>query len=229
VRRALLPTALCLLLLGGCKEQPRYELVYPVQASKQQIHRLEGVRFVSTTDTPEISLIVLNNPVAPGSFVDIAFALTNTAQTPLTLSALPQARTGKGELKVLDRSAYAARTDAGERYVRPEGFEKLMPAMQKFGCAAQKSEDTLTPFGLSASQKQLWRHYRQYQQNTYGKSDDYFDGFTLDAGETKSAFVRVELPQTSHGGERETMLFTLCPEHYACKKMRLVIQPLENE
>lgn len=228
-KTVLVAAATCTIFIAGCKEQPAYELVYPVQASKQQIHRIDGVRFISTTDTPELSLIILNNPVPSGAFADIAFSITNSGGTSLKLTRMPQGRIKSGPLPVLGKESYEKRISLGERYLRPEGYEKLMPAMQKFGCAAQKSENTTSPFDLTASQKQVWKHYKRYQTDGTLDSGDYFEGFTLAPGETKSAFVRIDLPKLETGSERETMLFTLCPEEHSCKKVRLVIQPLNNK
>ena len=216
------------LFTAGCGDpEPQYRLVYPIQASKQQIHRLDGVRFLSTTDAPELSLIVLSNPVEDAAYVDIAFALSNTTEKPLTVTAqMLGCRTRSGAAAVADRSSYEQRIGRGERYRRPEGFEKLMPKMQAFGCAAPKTKDTADKSTLTPSQKQVWKEYRIYQERGAPESSHYFSGFELEPGATQSAFVRVDLPHVDATAERETLLFSLCPPNLPCRKVRLVIQPL---
>jgi hypothetical protein len=213
---------------AGCSEaEPEYRLIYPIQASKQQLHRLDGVRFLSTTDAPELSLIVLSNPVEDAAFVDIAFAVTNT--TPELLTVTPKmlnCRTKSGSMTIADRSGYEQRIANGEHYRRPEGFDKLMPKMQAFGCAAPNTRDTADKASLKPSQKQAWKHYRNYLATGAPDAGDYFTGFELNPGETRSAFVRIDLPRVDAEAERETMLFSLCPADLPCRKVRLVIQPL---
>lgn len=229
MKRLLAPLLATLALVtAGCGDtEPEYRLIYPIQASKQQIHRLDGVRFLSTTDSPELALIVLSNPVADATYVDIAFALTNTAEKPLQVDAkMLGCRTRGGALAIADRAGYEARLQKGERFRRPEGFEKLMPKMQAFGCAAPKTKDTADATALSPAQKQVWKHYRTYRETGTLESGAYFTGFTIAPGETRSAFVRVDLPRVDAKAERETMLFSLCPTDSLCKKIRLVIQPL---
>jgi hypothetical protein len=224
---ALLLTALPFFAAGCSDPEPEYRLIYPIQASKQQIHRLEGVRFLSTTDAPELSIIVLSNPVKDATYVDIAFAVTNTTAAPLRVAPeMLGLRTRGGALTVNDRSGYEARIRQGERFRRPEGFDKLMPKMQAFGCAAPNTKDTADKASLTPSQKQVWKHYRNYLAAGALEARDYFTGFELNPGETRSAFVRADLPYVDAKAERETMLFSLCPERAPCRKVRLVIQPL---
>ena len=230
-RRSLL--LLTALLIGGCKEESAnsaYNLVYPIQASKQKILRMDGTRFLTTTDTPELSAIVLNNPVAERGFADIAFAITNMTETPIKVTRqMLELRTKQGVLPLETKSAYEAYIADGRRFITPEGYEALMPKMQAFGCAAPKSEDDIAPDALSASQKQVWKQYKRYRGSGVLDTSEYFESFTLAPGTTRSAFFRVNIPAVDRGSERETMLFSLCPEGHACKKLRLVIQPLENE
>ena len=229
-RSVLLMTAL---LFGGCKEDTNataYHLVYPIQASKQKILRMEGTRFLTTTDTPELSAIVLNNPVAERGFADIAFSITNASEHPLKLApGMLEVRTKQGVLPLTAKSAYEAYVAKGGRYRLPEGYEALMPKMQAFGCAAPKSEDNIDPATLLPSQKQIWKHYRRYRDAGVLDASEYFEGFTVAPGATRSAFFRVTLPAVDLDAERETMLVSLCPEEHSCKKIRLVIQPLDNE
>ncbi len=222
---AALPALLGLTLLCSCADTPSYRLLYPVQASKQEIVRLEGTRLLTTDTAPKTALIVLNNPVS--AYVDIAFAIENTTAAPLLLERLPAARLKSGPLNVLEKAAYDARFKSGERYVRPDGYERLVPQMQAFGCAAPDHGDTLQEAHLDSAPKAVWNRYRRYREAGSSDAAAYFTPMRLEPGETRGAIIRIDLPETALSKQRETMLLTLCPTGRSCEKVRLVLQPLD--
>ena len=222
---AALPALLALALLSGCADTPSYRLLYPVQASKQELLRLEGTRLLLTDTAPQTALIVLNNPVS--TYADIAFALENTTAAPLLLEQLPAARLKSGPLNVLEKPAYDTRLKSGERYVRPDGYERLVPQMQAFGCAAPKSADNVHPGNLASASEAVWNLYRRYREESGSAAAAYFVPIHLEPGETHGAVIRIDLPETALSKDRETMLLTLCPTGRSCEKIRLILQPLD--
>ena len=123
------------LVFMGCEHKVNYHLLYPVQASKQNIIRLEGFRFLSSELKSPASMFILSNPVADDGFVDFALALTNKSGKLMTLS--PKnilVRLSKhGKLQVLNATEYAL----SKAYVKPKNISSLAPKMKEYGCVPE--------------------------------------------------------------------------------------------
>jgi len=73
----------------ACSNKPKtYHLLYPIEASKQEVLRLDGYRFLSSSLVSPASVVVLSNPVQNGGYIDFTFALSNTSKKTMLVPSL---------------------------------------------------------------------------------------------------------------------------------------------
>ncbi len=210
------------IVLGACDETENYHLLYPIEASKQEVLRIQGYRFLSSTLDSPASILVLSNPVKNGGFADFAFSITNNSDKSLHLSTedLVVKMSKYGELETISSEEYAS----APVYKKPDGFDRLSPKMQAFGCAASNTKDNITPATFSASQLWVWKKHLLYpfkDQKLYLKSLD------IPSGKTSGAIFRVRFPALAKDFEQATLLLHLKVDGKKGYKFKFILQSLK--
>jgi hypothetical protein len=208
--------------LSACNESTGYHLLYPIEASKQEVLRIQGYRFLSSTLESPASILVLSNPVENGGFADFALAITNNNNKTMQVSEkdLVVKMSKHGELEVISNEKYAS----AQIYTKPEGFDRLSPKMQAFGCAAANTEDNVTPTTFNAAQLWVWKKHLRYpfkDQNIYLKS------LTIPSKETAGAIFRVRFPALAKDFEQATVLLHLKVSGQEGYKFKFILQSLQ--
>jgi hypothetical protein len=214
--------ALLSVVLSACNETKHYHLLYPIEASKQEVLRIQGYRFLSSTLASPASILVLSNPVENGGFADFALAITNNSDTPLSLSEkdLVIKMSRQGTLKMLSPQEYSS----SKVYARPDGFERLSPQMQAFGCAAANTEDNIRPAAFNASQSWVWEQHLRYP---FKKEELYLETLEIPSGATKGVLFRVSFPELAEDFEQATVLVHLNVTHQEEYKFKFILQSLQ--
>lgn len=187
-----------LLVLVGCsstkevlkdEHKPSYELVFPLHASAQDVIRLEGYRFLSSTMDSPASLLMLSNPVRSDGFIDIAFAMTNNSTKTVVLKRkdLLIKISKKGKVNPLSKEDYAK----GDVYQKPKNLDSLIPKMELLGCSPRDNSSNIEPSALNQAQKWVWDRYKRYP---FKDDSIYFETLHIEKGETKGGILRIKLP-----------------------------------
>lgn len=209
-------------IITACAENKTYQLLYPIEASKQNILRLEGYRFLSSTLRIPSSILVLSNPIENGGFAEFAFALTNKSTELIHLRPadfLVKLR-DHGKLEVITAQTYAQ----AEAYTKPKGFEKLSPKMKAYGCAAANTEDNINVSSFDATQDWVWSKHQHYP---FKQNDLYLKDIEIAAGETKGIIFRIKLPLMLKDFKQSTILVQIKGEGYETYKFKFILQSLE--
>ncbi len=209
-------------LLSACNETKRYQLLYPIEASKQEVLRIQGYRFLYSTLASPASILVLSNPVENGGFADFALAITNNSDKTLQLSRedLVIKMSKHGELKTISLGEYTS----AEIYTKPDGFERLSPKMQAFGCAAANTKDNVTPATFNATQSWVWKKHLLYP---FKKEELYLETLEIPSGETKGTLFRVHFPELRKDFEQATVLVHLKVKDQEGYKFKFILQSLQ--
>jgi len=209
-------------ILSACDEVKTYNLLYPIEASKQDVLRLQGYRFLSSSLDSPASILVLSNPVKNGEFADFAFAMTNRSDKALHLSntdfILKMSKHGK--LLFVSSEEYAQ----AQNYKKPEGFDKLSPKMQAFGCAATSHKDNIEPSSFNPSQRWVWERHLEYP---FKKQEIYIKNLDISPGETKGGIFRIKLPEMSENFEQSTILIHLKIPGHNEYRFKFILQSLK--
>lgn len=210
------------IMLSGCDESKSYNLLYPIEASKQEVLRIQGYRFLSSTLDSPASILVLSNPVENGGFADFAFSMTNNSAQTLHLSQknLLIKMSRHGELELISSQDYAS----AEIYEKPEGFDTLSPKMQAFGCAAANTKDNIDAADFNPSQSWVWDKHVRYP---FKKEELYLKTLKIPSGETRGAIFRVHLPVLSKSFEQSTILVHLKVNRQEGYKFKFILQSLQ--
>ncbi len=210
------------IVLGACNEAKSHHLLYPIEASKQEVLRIQGYRFLSSTLHSPASILVLSNPVENGGFADFAVSITNNSNTRLQLSGkdLVIKMSKYGELEMLSNEDYVS----APVYKKPDGFEKLSPKMQAFGCAASNTKDNITPAYFNASQSWVWDKHLLYP---FKKEDLYLKNLDISSGKTAGAIFRVRFPELAKDFEQATVLVHLKVKNHEGYKFKFILQSLQ--
>lgn len=208
-------------MLTACDEPRAYYLLYPIEASKQDVLRLQGYRFLSSNLDSPASIIVLSNPVENGGFADFAFAITNNSDKTIHLSEedFTIKMREKGELELLSSRAY----DQAKVYKKPEGFDRLAPKMQAFGCAAANTEDNIHTAAFNASQSWVWDKHLRYP---FKEPELYLKGLEIPAAQTRGAVFRIAFPELAESFEQSTILVQLKVPGHDEYRFKFILQSL---
>lgn len=210
------------IVLGACDETKNYHLLYPIEASKQEVLRIQGYRFLSSTLHSPASVLVLSNPVENGGFSDFAFSITNNSDQTLHLSTedLVVKMSKYGDLETISSEEYVS----APVYEKPDGFDRLSPKMQAFGCAASNTKDNITPATFSASQLWVWKKHLLYP---FKDQKLYLKDLTIASGETSGAIFRVRFPALAKDFEQATVLLHLKVNGEKGYKFKFILQSLQ--
>lgn len=210
------------IVLGACDASENYHLLYPIEASKQEVLRIQGYRFLySTLDSPA-AILVLSNPVKNGGFADFALAIANNSDKTLYLSTkdLVIKMSKYGELGMLSSEAYAS----APVYKKPDGFDRLSPKMQAFGCAASNTKDNVTPATFTAAQLWVWKKHLLYP---FKDQKLYLKSLAIPSGETAGTVFRVRFPELTGDFEQATLLLHLKVNGKEGYKFKFILQSLQ--
>ena len=210
------------LVLSACNETKGYHLLYPIEASKQEVLRIQGYRFLSSTRESPASILVLSNPVENGGFADFAFSMTNNSDKTLHLDMqdLVVKMSKHSDLEILSSQQYAS----AQIYKKPEGFDRLSPKMQAFGCAAANTKDNITPTTFNATQLWVWKKHLLYP---FKDQKLYLKSLTIPSGETAGAIFRVRFPALAKDFEQATVLLHLKVSGQEGYKFKFILQLLQ--
>lgn len=210
------------IVLSACDDTENYHLLYPIEASKQEVLRIQGYRFLSSTLDSPASILVLSNPVKNGGFADFALSLTNNSDKTLHLRTedLVIKMSKYGELKILSSEGYAS----APVYKKPDGFDRLSPKMQAFGCAASNTKDNITSATFTASQLWVWKKHLLYP---FKDQELYFNSLDVPPGETSGALFRVNFPVLAKDFEQATVLLHLKVNEKKGYKFKFILQSLQ--
>lgn len=210
------------IILGACDETENHHLLYPIEASKQEVLRIQGYRFLSSTLDSPASILVLSNPVKNGGFADFAFSITNNSDKTLHLSTedLVIKMSQHGELEMISSEEYAS----APVYKKPDGFDRLSPKMQAFGCAAPNTKDNITPTTFNASQLWVWKKHLLYP---FKDQKLYLKRLTIPSRETSGAIFRVRFPALTKDFEQATVLLDLKVNGKEGYKFKFILQSLQ--
>ena len=125
-----------------------------------------------------------------------------------------------GELELISSQEYAS----AEIYEKPEGFERLSPKMQAFGCAAANTSDNITPAAFNASQTWVWEKHLLYP---FKKEELYLTSLDIPAGETGGTLFRVRFPLLSKDFEQATVLVHLKVNGQEGYRFKFILQSLQ--
>jgi len=207
-------------LLTACNEPPTYHLLYPIEASKQKVSRLDGYRFLSSTLPSPASIIVLSNPVENGGFLDFAFALTNNSDKNIHLSSKDFIfKLSKiGNLTLLAPIEYKN----SPAYKEPDGYDTLTPKMQAYGCVGSNTKDNVSPSAFNASESWVWQRHLQYP---FKRGELYLQDLEIQPKETKGVIWRLKIPHLADDFEEGTVYikFDLNGEAY---RFKFILQSL---
>lgn len=211
-----------LLSLAGCSSPKQYHLLYPIQASKQEVLRLDGFRFLSSESKSPIALMILSNPIEDASFVDVIFAYQNNGKQTINITPkdISIKMRGVGELSLLSKEEY----QKGEGFKKPEGFDNLTPKMKAYGCAAPSSKDNTSVATLSLSQKWVWDEHMSYP---FKDDTLYLENLRIKPGEMKGALIRFKLPKTDENFEQSTLLIKFTLEDKIRNHFKFILQSLK--
>lgn len=190
--------------ITACNETKSYNFLYPIEASNQDVLRIEGYRFLSSTLPSAASILVLSNPIKNAGFIDFAFAMTNNQKDSIHLSKKDfLIKISKlGTLKLLSNKEYTQ----AQIYIRPKGFDTLSPKMQAFGCSSTNTKDNRTKAQLNPPQVWVWDKHLKYP---FKDQDLYLNDLEILAGETKGTIFRINLPKLPEDFEQATLLIRL--------------------
>lgn len=216
-----IPFVILVFILSACNESKSYHLLYPIEASKQELSRIQGYRFLSSTLDSPASILVLSNPIENGSFVDFAFALSNNHKNSVHISEKDfSIKISKhGDLELVSLPNYAQ----SKPYKKPEGFDTLTPKMQAFGCSTTNMTDNIEISSFNASQSWVWDKHLQYP---FVRPELYLKKLEILAGETKGAIFRIALPEMPKDFEQATLLVKLKIEEDAYR-FKFILQSLQ--
>ncbi len=216
-----IPFVIFVFLFGACSEPRSYHLLYPIEASKQELSRIQGYRFLSSTLDSPVSILVLSNPVENGGFAELAFALSNNHEHTVHISEkdFTIKMSKHGDLELISPLNYAQ----SKSYQKPEGFDRLSPKMQAFGCSATKTEDNIDISSLNASQAWVWDRHLQYP---FKRPELYLKDLEVLAGETAGAVLRIALPEMAEDFEQSTLLVKLTIEEDVYR-FKFILQSLK--
>lgn len=208
--------------LNAYFEEKEYHLLYPIAASKQEVLRIHGYRFLSSNLDSTASILVLSNPVENGGFADFALALTNNRNKSIHLSQkdfIIKMR-GIGELQLVSLKGY----EQAGNYIKPEGFDRLSPKMQAFGCSDTKTKDNIEESSFNTSQAWVWDKHSRYP---FKDTALYLNTLDIPAGETKGAIFRIKIPQMDEAFEQSTILVHLKIPQQDGYKFKFILQSLK--
>ena len=207
---------------SACNESTGYHLLYPIEASKQEVLRIQGYRFLSSTLDSPASILVLSNPIENGGFADFAFSMTNNSDRTVHLSEKDFVikMSEYGELAMLASEEYTS----AQIYIKPDGFERLSPKMQAFGCAAANTKDNINTSSFNASQSWVWDKHLLYP---FKKEKLYLKTLDIPAGETKGAIFRVHFPLLAKDFEQATVLVHLKVKNIEEYRFKFILQSLQ--
>ena len=210
------------IVLGGCNEPKPYYLLYPIEASKQDLLRIQGYRFLSSSLHSPASILVLSNPVQNGGFADFAFAITNNSEKMMQVREkdLIIKMSKYGELEMLSNEKYTS----AQIYTKPEGFDRLSPKMQAFGCAATNTKDNIETAAFNTSQSWVWDKHLRYP---FKKEELYLKRLDIPVGETKGAIFRVRFPALPKDFQQSTILLHLKMSGDEGYKFKFILQSLQ--
>ena len=210
------------IVFSACNESTGYHLLYPIEASKQEVLRIQGYRFLSSTLDSPASILVLSNPIENGGFADFAFSMTNNGDKTVHLSEndLVIKMSKSGDLAMLTSEEYAS----AQLYIKPEGFNRLSPKMQAFGCAAANTKDNITPTTFNATQLWVWKKHLLYP---FKDQKLYLKSLTIPSGETAGAIFRVRFPALAKDFEQATVLLHLKVSGQEGYKFKFILQLLQ--
>lgn len=210
-------------IFTACGEDKSYSLLYPIEASKQSVSLIEGYRFLSSETNSPFAVIVLSNPVENGSYADLAFAISNRGDKPISidLDDIIVKMRGAGELRVSTKRAYAH----AKPYKRPESFESLSPKMQAFGCAAANTKDNIGVSSFNEAQSWVWNRHKEYP---FIRPELYLEALTIPSGQTKGVLFRIQLPEMDKSFDQSTILIQIKTkkEEEELYRFKLVLQSL---
>ena len=210
------------LLLSSCETpSERYLLLYPIQASKQSVLRLEGQRFLSSELSSPASILILNNPIQNGGFVDIALAITHHETRSRTLHPkdISVQLSQKGHLKLLNHQEY----QMASPYTKPNLSAALLPKMKSYGCASNHHADNINQQSFSASQAWVWKRHLRYP---FKDDTLYLKRVKFEANSTQGAIFRVELPKMPTTFEQATLFIKVSFEDHEDYRFKFILQAL---
>ncbi|HFU74418.1 MAG TPA: hypothetical protein ENK65_02570 [Helicobacteraceae bacterium] len=211
-----------IVLFSACQEKPSYQILYPIEASKQKVLRLDGFRFLSSEHKSPISIMVLSNPIAAGSFVEAVFSYTNNSNTIMQIH--PNDITIKmrnyGMLQLLTKHEY----DTAVPYQKIAAITNLTPKMKSYGCAPDATQNNITVESMNPSQKQIWQEHLEYP---FEKSALYLDTLSIKPQETKTALIRFKLPQTAADFDQSIILIKFSLADKQRHHFKFVLQSLD--
>jgi hypothetical protein len=207
---------------SACNESTGYHLLYPIEASKQEVLRIQGYRFLSSTLDSPASILVLSNPIENGGFADFALSITNNSNNTLHLSGkdLVIKMSKYGELEMLSNEKYTS----AQTYTKPKGYERLSPKMQAFGCAATNTKDNIKTSSFNASQSWVWDKHLLYP---FKKEKLYLKTLDIPAGETKGTIFRVHFPLLAEDFKQATVLVHLKVKNHEEYRFKFILQSLQ--
>ncbi len=209
------------LLLSSCETPKRYLLLYPIQASKQSVLRLQGQRFLSSELSSPASILILNNPIQNGGFVDIALAISHQDTRPrsLKIKNISAQLSQIGHLKLLSYQEY----QMAPSYTNPHLSAALMPKMKDYGCASDHQDDNINLQSFSASQAWVWKQHLRYP---FKDDSLYLKTLNFEGNSTQGAIFRVKIPEVSTAFEQTTLFIKLNFEGHEDYKFRFILQAL---
>lgn len=209
-------------ILSACDETTSYHLLYPIEASKQEVLRIKGYRFLSSNLNSPASILVLSNPIENGGFADFALAITNNGDQTIHLSKkdfIIKMR-AVGELDLLSSKTYAQ----DREYIRPEGFDTLAPKMQAYGCATSNTKDNIQEEAFNTSQAWVWDKHKKYP---FKDTELYLRSLDIPSKQTKGTIFRIALPKLDKDFKQSTILVDVSIEGKSEYKFKFILQSLQ--
>jgi len=210
------------LLFTACNDTKSYHILYPIQASKQEVLRLDGFRFLASDQKSPIAIMILSNPVENGSFVEAIFAYTNHTKNVMHIKAsdIVVKMRKKGVLSVLTKKEY----EASAVYKKVEAISDLTPKMKAYGCAPDASENNTAVATMTPEQKLVWQKHLAYP---FKDEALYLETLVIQPGESKVALIRFNLPQTDTTFKQAIILMKFTLEDKKRHHFKFVLQSLD--
>ncbi len=174
------------LIFSSCSDAKQYNVIYPIEASKQKVIVFDGARYLVSKNKNKVGIIVLSNPTS--SFVDVALAIKNASDHNFTLNL--------DDIEIKTRKEILKKSfDFKEIFVRDDDLKSISPKMKSYGCFSSSDKNNITLDSMDVIDNLLFNELKNYKKDSKLKVEA--PKVTIFSKSSSLVHIRFDLPMMS--------------------------------